>query len=154
VLCEQSGVTLVVNDRCDIARLLNAHVHVGQDDLMPAFVRQLCGPSAIIGLSTHNAAQLEAANHEPVDYHAIGPIFATSTKANPDPVVGLSALKELRKASQRPLVAIGGITLENAPGVIEAGADSVAVVSALIPENPTRLSIRERTAEWLKTLNS
>jgi len=154
VLCEQSGVTLVVNDRCDIARLLNAHVHVGQDDLMPAFVRQLCGPSAIIGLSTHNAAQLEAANHEPVDYHAIGPIFETSTKANPDPVVGLSALKELRKASQRPLVAIGGITLENAPGVIEAGADSVAVVSALIPENPTRMRIRERTAEWLKTLNS
>lgn len=154
VLCEQAGATLVVNDRCDIARLLNAHVHVGQDDLMPAFVRQLCGPSAIIGLSTHNGAQLEAANREPVDYHAIGPIFATSTKANPDPVVGLDAIKGLRAISQRPLVAIGGITLDNARAVIDAGADSVAVVSALIPENPTRRSIRERTETWLKTLNS
>ena len=154
VLCEQAGATLVINDRCDIARLLNAHVHVGQDDLMPAFVRQLCGPSAIIGLSTHNTSQLEAANREPVDYHAIGPIFATSTKLNPDPVVGLAALKELRAISERPLVAIGGITLDNARAVIDAGADSVAVVSGLIPEKAARASIRERTEAWLKTLNS
>jgi thiamine-phosphate pyrophosphorylase len=152
VLCEQASVTLVINDRCDIAKLLNAHVHVGQDDLMPAFVRQLTGPSTIIGLSTHNAAQLEAANFEPVDYHAIGPIFATATKEDPDPVVGLDGLRQLAGLSKRPLVAIGGITLENATAVIEAGAASVAVVSGLIPENPARESIRRRTTQWLRQI--
>lgn len=154
VMCEQTGVALVVNDRCDIARLLNAHVHVGQDDLMPTFVRQLSGPGTVIGFSTHNRAQLEAANREPVDYHALGPIFATVSKEQPDPVLGLEGLRSLRPLSERPLVAIGGITLHNAAAVLAAGADSVSVIGGLIPERATRTSIRQRTEEWLKALGS
>jgi thiamine-phosphate pyrophosphorylase len=152
VLCEQAGVTLVINDRCDIARLLNAHVHVGQDDLLPVFVRQLSGPSTIIGYSTHNREQLELANREPVDYHALGPIFSTTSKANPDPVVGLERLREWAPLSTRPLVAIGGIGWEQARSVLDAGAASVAVVSALLPPAPDRVSIRKRTEEWLNLL--
>jgi thiamine-phosphate pyrophosphorylase len=149
VLCEQARIGFVVNDRVDMAKLLNAHVHVGQDDLMPVFVRQLAGPDTIIGLSTHNREQLEAANLEPVDYHALGPIFGTGSKVNPDPVVGVDALREWRPLSTRPLVAIGGITLANVGEVLAAGADSVAVISGLIPERADRKAIRERTEEWL-----
>lgn len=149
VLCEQTRIGLVINDRVDMAKLLNAHVHLGQDDLLPDFARQLIGPDTIIGLSTHNKEQLIAANSELVDYHALGPIFATASKANPDPVVGLEALAEWRPLSRRPVVAIGGITIENASQVLRAGADSVAVISGLIPESPNRKSIRERTEEWL-----
>lgn len=149
VLCEQARIGLVINDRCDMARLLNAHVHLGQDDLLPVFARQLLGPDTIIGLSTHNREQLEAANAEPVDYHALGPIFGTASKENPDPVVGLENLRAWRPLSTRPVVAIGGITLANAGDVLRAGADSVAVISGLIPERADRKSIRERTGEWL-----
>lgn len=149
VLCEQARIGFVVNDRVDMAKLLNAHVHVGQDDLLPVFVRQLAGPDTIIGLSTHNREQLVAANADPVDYHALGPIFATGSKENPDPLVGLDNLRAWRPLSQRPVVAIGGITLENAPDVLRAGADSVAVISGLLPPNADRLRIRERTAAWL-----
>jgi thiamine-phosphate pyrophosphorylase len=150
VLCEQARIALVVNDRVDMARLLNAHVHVGQDDLLPVFVRQLAGPETIIGLSTHNRSQLEGANQEPVDYHALGPIFGTASKANPDPVVGVENLRAWRPESARPVVAIGGITLENAGQVLLAGADAVAVISGMIPESPDRTKIRERTREWLR----
>lgn len=149
VLCEQARIGMVVNDRADIAKLLNAHVHVGQDDLLPLFVRQLLGPDVIVGLSTHNREQLEAANREPVDYHALGPIFGTASKINPDPAVGVQNLREWRRLSQRPVVAIGGITLDNVDSVFAAGADSVAVISGLIPEHASRNSIRERTKEWL-----
>jgi len=149
VLCEQARIGFVVNDRVDMAKLLNAHVHLGQDDLLPVFGRQLMGPDTIIGLSTHNREQLVAANDEPVDYHALGPIFATGSKENPDPVVGIDQLREWRPLSLRPVVAIGGITLENAGAVLEAGADSVAVISALIPGGADRKSIRGRTEEWL-----
>lgn len=150
VMCEQAQIGLVINDRCDIARLLNAHLHLGQDDLLPVFARQLLGPGTIIGLSTHNREQLEAANQEPVDYHALGPIFGTASKRNPDPVVGLEALEEWRPLSARPLVAIGGITLDNAASVLRAGADAVAVISGLLPASGAdRKSIRETTEEWL-----
>ncbi len=154
VLCEQARIGYVINDRCDMAKLLNAHVHVGQDDLLPVFVRQLAGPDTIIGLSTHNKEQLLAANREPVDYHALGPIFGTASKVNPDPVVGLDALREWRPLSERPVVAIGGITLENAAAVLAAGADSVAVISGLIPEDADRKSIRERTQAWLNAVKA
>lgn len=154
VLCEQAQTALVVNDRCDIARLLNAHVHVGQDDLLPVFVRDLCGPSTIIGLSTHNREQLVQANTEPADYHALGPIFTTGSKEKADPVVGVENLREWRPLSERPLVAIGGITLETVDAVFRAGADSVAVVSALLPEKADRKSIRERTEEWLRAVKA
>ena len=154
VLCEQAHTGFFINDRVDMAKLLNAHVHVGQDDLLPAFVRQLSGPDTIIGLSTHNKEQLLAANGEPVDYHALGPIFATGSKANPDPVVGLESLRAWRPLSQRPVVAIGGITLENAGQVLLAGADSVAVIGGMIPESPDRKSIRERTEAWLHAVKA
>ncbi len=149
VLCEQARIGFVLNDRCDMAKLLNGHVHLGQDDLLPVFARQLMGPDVIVGLSTHNLAQLEAANLEPVDYHALGPIFRTTSKAKPDAVVGLENLRTWRPVSERPLVAIGGITLENVADVLRAGADSVAVIGGLIPEAADRKRIRERTEEWL-----
>ena len=129
------GVRLIVNDRVDVALAAGADgVHVGQDDLPAESAREILGPLAIIGISTHSLAQAVAAANLPVDYVAIGPVFATSTKANPDPVVGLEglrAVRAVRAAVTTPLVAIGGITLEKAPAVFAAGADSVAVVSDL-----------------------
>ena len=129
----EADVLLVVNDRPDVARILGAAgVHLGQDDLPPREVRRLLPPGSIIGLSTHGLQQLDAAQDEPVDYVAIGPVFPTRTKANPDPVVGLETVGRARRRTRRPLVAIGGITAENARSVVEAGADGVAVVSALL----------------------
>ncbi|MGH9403800.1 MAG: thiamine phosphate synthase [Terriglobia bacterium] len=129
---QSAGGTLIVNDRADIALAAGADgVHVGQEDLPASMARRILS-SKMIGLSTHSIEQVKQANLAPVDYIAFGPIFATGSKEKPDPVVGLSGLAEARKATQKPLVAIGGITLENARSVIDAGADSVAVVSALL----------------------
>ncbi|MCA1814814.1 MAG: thiamine phosphate synthase [Acidobacteria bacterium] len=137
------GVTLVVNDRADIALALRADgVHVGQDDLPPAAARALLGEGFIVGYSTHSLAQLEAAARLPVSYVAFGPVFPTRTKESPDPVVGLSLLAQARAAlpPSVPLVAIGGVTRGNARSALDAGADSVAVVSALVsaPEEIAR----------------
>ncbi|MGH9351069.1 MAG: thiamine phosphate synthase [Terriglobia bacterium] len=130
---QRAGGTLIMNDRADVALATGADgVHVGQEDLPAASARSILLPGKIIGLSTHSVAQVKAADQEQVDYIAFGPIFATGSKEKPDPVVGLSGLAEARKATQKPLVAIGGITLENARSVIDAGADSVAVISALL----------------------
>src|SRR5258708_29563819 len=123
-LCHRAGVTLVVNDRADLARLVGAAVHLGQDDLPPAAVRRVLGAAGAIGFSTHNEAQLRAAAAEPVDYIALGPIFGTASKENPDPVVGLAELRRLRPLTTPPLVAIGGITPANALSVIAAHADA------------------------------
>ena len=146
-IARQKGVALIINDRVDIALAIQAHgVHLGQDDLPPEAARKLLGNEAIIGYSTHNAAQAIAAATLPVDYIAVGPIFQTGTKANPDSVVGLDGLKAVRKAiGHRHLVAIGGITQENAAAVIDAGADSVALISALLLGGPTVISDRYRT---------
>ena len=143
----ERGVTVIINDRVDLALALQARgVHLGQDDLPPNAARKLLGNDAIIGYSTHNVAQAIAAATLPVDYVAIGPIFKTGTKANPDPVVGLDGLRAVRKATgDMPLVAIGGITTANARAVIEAGADSVAVISALLSGGPNAISDRFRT---------
>jgi thiamine-phosphate pyrophosphorylase len=149
-LCRQAGVPLIVDDRADIAMLLEAGLHVGQDDLAPCDARRLLGPAAIIGFSSHNAAQLAAAAAEPVDYVALGPIFATASKRNPDPVVGVPEVRRLRARLEKPLVAIGGITAENAVAVLRAGADSVAVIAGLLPETATPESLRERMEEWIK----
>jgi thiamine-phosphate pyrophosphorylase len=120
---------LIVNDRADVARLAGAAgVHVGQDDLPPVAARQIVGSEGIVGLSTHTAAEIEAAHSVPVDYLAFGPIFATATKPDHELVVGCEGLRGARRRTQRPLVAIGGITPENAAEVIQAGADSVAVI--------------------------
>jgi thiamine-phosphate pyrophosphorylase len=128
-----SGAQLVVNDRADIALLAEADgVHVGQDDLAGADARQVVGPSRLVGVSTHGIAQLSSAGQGPADYLAIGPVFPTRSKANPDPVVGLEMVRRARAATTRPLVAIGGITRANAREVVEAGADGVAVISDLL----------------------
>lgn len=125
-----SNSLLIVNDRADVARLAGAAgVHLGQDDLPASAARALLGPDKLIGWSTHNAAQVEAANQLPVDYVAFGPVFATATKADTEPVVGLEGLRAARALTPKPLVAIGGITPANAAAAIEAGADSVAVIA-------------------------
>ncbi len=147
-LCRARGAALIVNDRVDIAMLLDAGVHLGQQDLPPAAARRLMGPEKTIGYSTHNARQLEAASREPVDYIAIGPVFPTATKRNPDPEIGVEGLRNLRALTTLPLVAIGGITRANAAGVWAAGVDSVAVIADLMPENCTEDTISERMEEW------
>ena len=141
-----TGALFIVNDRADIAALLGAGVHLGQDDLTPSQARSML-KKGIIGFSTHNEAQLRAAADEPADYLAIGPIFGTATKENPDPLVGLDELPRLRALTDRPLVAIGGITRANALSVIAAGADSVAVIADLYPETGP---IAARAADWIR----
>jgi len=131
----QGGAMLVVNDRPDVAVILGADgVHLGQDDLAPRDVRPLLPAGTLLGVSTHGLDQLERAAGEPVDYVAIGPVFATRSKAVPDPVVGLEMVRRARARTARPLVAIGGITEENARSVAEAGADGLAVISALLSQ--------------------
>lgn len=146
--CRRAGATFVVDDRADIAALLDAGLHLGQEDLAPADARRITGPERIIGFSTHNEEQLRAAADEPVDYVAFGPIFGTQTKERPDPVVGTAALVQLRKLTARPLVAIGGIARANAMEVLTAGADSLAVIADLLPESSTEGTIRKRMEEW------
>jgi thiamine-phosphate pyrophosphorylase len=148
-LCQRAGVQLIVDDRADVAALFGAGLHLGQDDLPPALARRLplAGP---VGFSTHNAAQLEAAAAEPVDYVALGPIFLTASKHNPDPAVGLEHLRAWRALSARALVAIGGITRATAQAVLRAGADSIAVIGDLLPEEITKATVRERTEEWIR----
>lgn len=127
------GVQVIINDRVDIAIAVKADgVHLGQDDLPPDRARVLLGDSRIIGFSTHSLEQALAADSAPIDYLAIGPVFQTSTKERPDPAVGLGAICEIKRLISKPLVAIGGITLQTASTVIEAGADSVAVISDLL----------------------
>jgi thiamine-phosphate pyrophosphorylase len=148
-LCREAGALFIVNDRADIAKLLDAGLHLGQEDLAPADARRILPPPSIIGFSTHNEQQLIAADREPVDYLAIGPIFATASKQNPDPVVGLDRLRALRALTQKPLVAIGGITRAHAPEVFQAGADSVAIIGDLTPDPGTPVSLRARAEEWM-----
>jgi thiamine-phosphate pyrophosphorylase len=145
--CRDRRIGFVVNDRADMARLLESGLHVGQDDLSPLDARRLMG-EALLGYSTHNPRQLEAAATEPVDYLAIGPIYVTTSKHNPDPVVGLDGLRRCRALCTRPLVAIGGITRETAPAVFAAGADAVAVIGDLLPETCTGAALRRRMEEW------
>jgi thiamine-phosphate pyrophosphorylase len=147
-LCREAGAALIVNDRADFAMLLDAGLHVGQDDLSPRDARRLMGPDAAIGYSSHNMMQLCAAGGEPVDYVALGPIFSTASKLNPDPVTGLEEIRRCRSLIEKPLVAIGGITQENACDVWKAGADSVAVIAGLLPEPATAHSLRERMEQW------
>jgi thiamine-phosphate pyrophosphorylase len=129
----KAGGIFIVNDRADLARAVDADgVHVGQDDLPVESARALVGPGKLIGFSTHVLEQVREADRSTADYVAFGPIFPTASKENPDAVVGLGGLIEARKATRKPLVAIGGITLENARAVIEAGADSIAVIRGLV----------------------
>jgi len=157
-LCANAGAMLVVNDRADLARMLNAGLHLGQQDLTPADARRVTGNAAPIGFSTHTERQLRDAALQPADYLAFGPVFATQSKDHPDPTVGLEQLKRIRPLTSRPLVAIGGITRQNARSVLAAGADSVAVIGDLYPDGDMRGGVRRgayirgRVEEWLKVL--
>lgn len=133
-------VKVVVNDRVDIALAAGADgVHLGQDDLSPVSAREILGADAIIGSSTHTIEQAKCAVELPVDYIAFGPVFATSTKSDAEAVVGLRLLAEVRKTiGEFPLVAIGGINAENIANVLQNGADSAAVISALYGNNPVQ----------------
>jgi thiamine-phosphate pyrophosphorylase len=132
VLCP-AGVKFIVNDRPDVAAIAGASgVHVGQDDLPPEDARRIVGASRWVGVSTHNLEQFREASATSADYIAVGPIFPTASKENPDPVVGLALLREVRKLTKKPLVAIGGITLDRAADVFRAGADSAAVIRDLL----------------------
>jgi thiamine-phosphate pyrophosphorylase len=133
-LARNAGATIVINDRVDIASALGAHgVHLGQTDMPVKAARQLLGPEAIIGYSTHNLDQVKAALELPIDYLAFGPIFATRTKQNPDPVAGLDQLREAKSiAGQTPLVAIGGIDEATLVEVFSSGADSAAMISEIV----------------------
>jgi thiamine-phosphate pyrophosphorylase len=123
---------LFINDRADLAvASACAGVHLGQDDLSPDAARRVIGPKLWLGVSTHNPQQLQAADATSADYLAIGPVFSTTSKDKPDPVVGLDSVRRARALTHKPLVAIGGITRQNARSVIDAGADAVAVIADL-----------------------
>jgi thiamine-phosphate pyrophosphorylase len=153
--CRKSGALFFMNDRVDFACLLHCGVHLGQDDLPVAEARKVAGPETPIGLSTHNAAQLGEAAALPVDYVAIGPIFHSASKAKLDPVIGLSGIPVLRGLVHHPLVAIGGINLESALSVLDSGADSVAVISGLLPaRNGDWDGLQALAHRWLDTVNA
>jgi thiamine-phosphate pyrophosphorylase len=141
-----AGIPFVVNDRVDVALLAGADgVHLGQDDLPAAAVRRLLGPDRWVGLSTHDPLQVDASTAEPVDYIGFGPVFPTATKSSPSPVVGLEGLHQAVARSRRPVVAIGGIRLEDLPAVRAAGAHAAALVTALLDGDPA-----QRTAQAVR----
>jgi thiamine-phosphate pyrophosphorylase len=143
------GAQLVINDRVDVAKLVGAAgVHLGQEDLPPAAARDILGPDAVIGFSTHNLAQVDAAIAAgAIDYLAYGPVFATTNKRNPDPVQGVAAVRAVRARCVLPLVAIGGISAATIDDVLAAGADAVAVIGAITsaqdPAAATRNLLRQ-----------
>lgn len=127
------GVMFIVNDRADVAALSDASgVHVGQEDLEVEAAHSILGPGKLVGVSTHNLEQFQQAAAGSADYIAVGPVFSTATKSNPDPVVGTDFIRRVRPLTGKPIVAIGGITLDHAAEVIQAGADSVAVISDIL----------------------
>jgi thiamine-phosphate pyrophosphorylase len=141
---------VVVNDRVDVALISGAAgVHLGQTDLPPAAARQSLSPERIVGFSTHNMEQALEADKLPVDYIAVGPIFATLSKENPDPVVGVEELARIVQSVQKPVVAIGGIRMENARDVMRTGAQAVAVIHSVLSAS----NIAERVRQWLQVLN-
>jgi thiamine-phosphate pyrophosphorylase len=140
-------VRLIMNDRADLCVAAGFDgVHVGQEDLSPEGARRVIGPELWLGVSTHNPEQLRGADESPADYVAAGPVFATSSKERPDPVIGLEGVRQARRLTRKPLVAIGGITRANALEVIRAGADAVAVISDLLPDP------RKSAEEFLRIL--
>jgi len=142
------SVTLIMNDRADLCLAAGfSGVHVGQEDLSVEGARRVCAAPLTIGVSTHNLEQVAVANESSADYIAIGPVFSTSSKKDPDPVVGLDGVRAARVMTKKPLVAIGGITRANCRDVIAAGADSVAVISDLLS------APRERAMEFLSRLS-
>ena len=148
--CRTAGATFIVNDRADVAAMSGADgVHVGQEDLLPADVRRIVGPTSIVGQSTHNELQVERALAQPIDYLAIGPVFQTTSKESAWPEVGLIGVRRAveQSAGRLPVVAIGGITIDHARAVIDAGATSVAVISDLLVG-----PVADRAREYLRAL--
>ena len=141
------GARLIMNDRADLCLAAGLDgVHVGQEDLSPEGARRVVGEKLWVGVSTHNPEQVRAVASGSADYVAVGPVFATTSKANPDPVIGLEGVRLARSLTRKPLAAIGGITRENCGSVLEAGADAVAVISDLL-DNP-----RKSAEEFLRRL--
>ncbi len=141
------SVKFIMNDRADLALAAGFDgVHVGQDDLLPASARKVIGDRMWLGVSTHNPGQVAEADKTSANYIAVGPVFATSSKDKPDPVIGLEGVARARALTKKPLVAIGGINRRNCRSVIEAGADSVAVIADLLPEP------RKSAEEFLRIL--
>lgn len=159
-LTRAAGAKLIINDRVDVALTAEADgVHLGQDDLTVEEAREILGEEKIIGVSTHSLDQFHAALESSANYIAVGPVFPTKTKENSDPVVGLELVREAKKLADRPIVAIGGITVERAAEVLAAGADSVAVISALYPFTEirdflTKPDITGRVRAFLAALES
>jgi thiamine-phosphate pyrophosphorylase len=146
-----SDARVIVNDRIDVALLTGAAgVHLGQTDLSAASAREILGPDRLIGLSTHNLEQALEADELPLDYVGVGPVFATVSKDNPDPVLGIEKLAEICQAVHKPVVAIGGITLNQARQVRTAGAHSIAVIRDLLAAD----DVAQRVREWAEILNS
>jgi len=143
-----SGAMLILNDRVDLALLAGWGVHVGQGDMGPCDARKVL-VSQIVGVSTHTDGQVCAAVLGCADYVAVGPVFATGSKADAEPVVGLEGVRRARALTKKPLVAIGGITRENACSVIEAGADSVAVIGGMFVQG---MAVREVAEDFLEIL--
>jgi len=148
------GARLIINDRADVARVVDAAgVHLGQDDLPPAAARALLGPDKIVGFSTHTLAQVdEALRAGHFDYLAFGPIFATASKRNPDPVQGVAALRDVRRRCPLPLVAIGGIDASTIGDVIAAGADAAALIGAIAGAHDPALATRDLLAAAQQTV--
>ena len=142
---DHSGVQLIINDRPDIAKLIDAAgVHLGQQDLPAAAARQILGPTKIVGVSTHNLSQAEAAAREgAADYLGFGPIYPTTSKERPDPVQGLDGLRSIRRRVGIPIVAIGGITADTMAEVLTAGADAVAMIGEIVGAADVRAKVRE-----------
>lgn len=143
----QDKARLILNDRADLCLAAECDgVHLGQEDLTPEAARRILGDRLWVGVSTHSPEQVREAERAPVDYVAVGPVFATASKERPDPVIGLEGVRAARRATSKPLVAIGGITRSNCRSVIEAGADSVAVIADL------RAQPRQAVEEFLRIL--
>jgi thiamine-phosphate pyrophosphorylase len=146
-MCQDAGVLFVLNDRADFAKLLLCGLHLGQEDLNPTAARKIISDE-VMGYSTHNAAQMKLGDTEPVEYLSIGPIFATTSKLRPDPVVGIDGLKAVRALTKKQLCAIGGVTLTNVKEVFAAKADSVAVISGFLPEKFEKKALKMKARVW------
>jgi thiamine-phosphate pyrophosphorylase len=152
-MCNEAGVLFVLNDRADFAKMLHAALHLGQEDLPPVAARKIVGDE-VMGFSTHSRGQLMRADEEPVEYLSLGPIFPTTSKQKADPVLGIEGLAKLRPLTKKPLCAIGGITLSNVGDILRAGADSIAVISSIVPEQFNRNELKRRAEEWIAALGS
>ena len=147
-IAEELGVTFIVNDRCDLALAVDADgVHLGQTDLPYADARKVMGPNKIIGLSTHNAEQVKEAEQRKPDYIGFGPIFKPASKQDHDPVVGIAGLTEIRSLTSLPVFAIGGIQLDQVRNVMQAGADGIAVISAVLKAPDVTKAVKDFLAQ-------